>query len=946
MISIFHLLVGIFCTLLYYQPTHSTVIAQGNGTGGVTFSSTITAKAFDHFNGNLYLGLANTTPIAGSGYAISYLNRAVADVPPIAIAFAPSQISGVAFLKLITAPGEPFPDLAVVATNNPRRSQVVTFNGDFIPLQSDLLDASGGIGVNGMPTAGIIGLAASNSLIFSAVKPNGGNFGQPNGGIAVVAFTANDLAIFQTAAQVNDSGIKAQRLDATTPNIKIGTTNPTIVTNQIALYWDSILQRLYIALGLSSGTENGDGVIAVVVGYVNNTNNLIFVNSAPAAAFSATNNNNVVGAVTPGPANRQVGIRLIRTMHTSTGPSYLIVNGGLNAPTNMLYALPLVNLNDPTNPAQGVLAAIDSFNPATKQFETPAVTNMDLTNISIDTFAIIGGGPLPIQPNTPISDLVVAGDTVYVSMSNPQSTTNDTGIFYSQALFNDDGTIASWTPWSKRAFPFNGFPIAPLATNGGRVAFFDVDAVTSQIWAVDGSLMTSVATTTWDFGNDAGFVPTAPPLLPNTLEPGTQPMSLPGVLNMNFSDGCFCALDLDSATPDFVATSSRYALFGGVNKVAFALTAVQLGVAQVVTPSFALPSTFFVSHLPRHAGSVTSLAYSQQSGMDLNYFFAGTQQGLFVFTDHSNAGFSTTDLDALNQIPFPSGHWSHVTAIEGSVVALKASANTNNGNLYVLTTKPMQAQGFESKLYSIPYQDDSVSMFSPSNIRIIATTATTMLGSDLSTTSVFLGFETVGDGTTEQIILASNRGLFGSNANQTGTNLGIISAANQQEAQWQLLGGSGNTVYTGIFGPNVPAASTTWPIALADGNHKGTFENSIVQQVSALPSNDTILSYGFDPVNFDTNITTGAFSSINHISGFWSDGLRRLFIIKRTEDRDGSLKLFSIPFNNIEWNLSIPKAYVLVEEALQGIHAFYWMQQIGATGILLAGTNTGVVALE
>ena len=113
----------------------------------------------------------------------------------------------------------------------------------------------------------------------------------------------------------------------------------------------------------------------------------------------------------------------LKTMHTSTGASYLILNGGNGTITNnafgaendftplitvtgtvgnMIFALPLVDLDDPQNPVQGVLANKNIFNSMTHRFEVPAVAHADLTTSS-DPQAMVGAGPLPVQPSTPIS---------------------------------------------------------------------------------------------------------------------------------------------------------------------------------------------------------------------------------------------------------------------------------------------------------------------------------------------------------------------------------------------------------------------------------------------------------------------------------------------------------------------------------------------------------------
>ncbi len=935
------------------QHTRATMIAKGNSSNPlITFTAPVIAKAFDRFNQNFYVGLKPTTGGISGGFAISFFGIASGVLAPIATAIAPTGVNSVNFLTLITAEGEPFPDVAFVPSALPKRTNVLTFNGTYIQLPADLLDAGGASGVNGNVINNIVTIAASDAQIFSAVAPSGGSFGQPNGGIAVVAFGPTGLTIFQTAAQPGDTAVKAARLDPSTPNILIGTTQPTFnPLNKAALFWDSILQRLYIGLPLTSGVAlPTDGVISLIVANVTSNGVLNYVNAAPAAAFDAIHNN-IVGAVNNG-TTVNVSLFNVRTMHCSTGPFYLIVNGGVGAPNNTLFALPLVNVGDPTNPTQGVLANKTMFDSATKQFVVPAVVNADLP-LASDPFAVVGAGPLPIQVPTAISDLVVVGDTVYVSFSNVQDNADETGILYSEALFDQNGVISGWTPWSKRAFPYLGLSAVQSTADLGRIKFFDVDALNGKIWAIDGSTTSSasatIATTSWDFGAGAGLIPT--PALPVLIQ-AQQPTNLPAILNQTFPDGCFSVLDLSSATRDLAAElppAPRYALFGGNNKVAFALISTSLAVngAQQVNTIFNVPQFFAVSPLP-FAGSITSLAYSQQTAPGVNYFFAGSQQGLFVFASNPGGnGFLTSSLGFVNLTPFATGVWTQAPNIVGSVVAMQASGNTTNGCLYVVTTQTSALSGFKSRVYSIPYQATVTAMFAPSNIRLIAESGIAAPGSDLSSTIAFFGIQTVGNGTVEQLVLATTRGVFGSNSNQIGMN-GILDATNQTQAAWQLLPGN-LTVYSGVFGPSTPVKPTTWPVTFAQANSCATLENSIIRQLSSLPTQGTTPAYGFDPFNFNNSLTSANFATLSEITFFWSDGARRFFVIKRSQDRCGNTKLSVIPYNGLEWGLTAATHttdLILTDPALADVFNFYWVEQIGMSGILLAGTNSGVVALE
>lgn len=956
------LIVGLsLISLWYFHYSQATIIARGNATGIQTFTAKITAKAFDRVNHQLYVGLALPSA-TGVDFAVSYFDAANGATIPQAVPFnasrqTPFEFTKVAFLTLVTEEGQRGPDIAVVPgtqTTIPdytgKRVHVITFNGTLLPLMSDLVDASG-INV----TNGVVALAASNLNIFAAVRPSGGNFGTGNSGIAVVSYINNFSAIVQSGvAQLNNQ----------TAELRIGTTNPTITQNQVALHWNDRLQRLYIGLDLTSGTTMGDGVRAIIAARVVD-NVLMFDNIAPDSAFQA-GINNIVGGINNGTALR-VGIKHIRSMHTSTGPNYLIVNGGVGAPGNTIYALPLVNVNDPNDPAQGTIAAKNTgFNPGTKQFTQPATMNNQMpfidtmTPANSDFFAVVGRGPLPIESTQAISDIVVAGDTVYVSLNTqntPQDLDNDTGIWYSQALFDQSGIITDWTPWSKRAFPYNGFP-AQSAFDRGRIALFDVDAVNGKLWAINGGddsadlTRTMLATTSWDFGNDAGTA---------------NPTSLVGNLNKVLQDGCFSSLDLDRATPDIglFGFFGRYALFGGLNKVVFALVSVQKNASQDVITNFSIPSFFQVTQLPENAGCVTSLAYSQQFDdanpeNPINYFFAGTQKGLFAFAAPNGEGFPTIALSFLDQPPFSTGIWHKIPNIEGSVVGLKASDDRLNGNLYILTTQATQL-GFKSRLYSVPYTTNINTMFTLGNIRLIAESGIEAPNSDLSESTIFLGIENIYTRASrkEQLVLATNAGVFTSHADETGMNLGIINAINQATALWQRENNGGKSLYSGVFGPQYPGKTTTWPITRAHDDCN-ILNKSIIRQLSGIAIPAVLPSFAFCPLNF-TSDHLNKFNSVDTTSYFWSDGARRLFIIKRPHESVKN-QLLIFPYNVLEWGIIVPdeflsanplfsaptnaNAFVVNDPAFSSITTLYWAQHIGATGILMAGTDRGVLALE
>jgi hypothetical protein len=138
----------------------------------------------------------------------------------------------------------------------------------------------------------------------------------------------------------------------------------------------------------------------------------------------------------------------------------------------------------------GTLAKKDpALNASTKKFTIAASLPGDLpvNNATTDPEALVGASTLPISSANSISDMVVIGDAVYVSFVTAPDAENETGIWSSQALFDDTGKIIRWTPWTKRTIPLNAFPGITLPggnTHNGSIKFFDIDGTTGNIWLV------------------------------------------------------------------------------------------------------------------------------------------------------------------------------------------------------------------------------------------------------------------------------------------------------------------------------------------------------------------------------------------------------------------------------------------------------------------------------
>lgn len=927
----------------------ATILVTTNSTTPPnTFSTGVNAKVYDPATGSLYLGLKE----ASDPYTITRIDRPLGRNPPIVQGIGSGIDQPIANLALVTFTGNntrsPNIGVPLVAyyTGQSTANQVfaLKYDGSLTGSSNALIDATG------QPSAtasGLTGLAANCAYIFVGAAPNGGAFGMANGGIAVVCVKehkingTDNIVLIQTAANQGSQTACAKELDPSTPQVYINAgLQPTIGANAY-LFWSDYLERLYIALNID--TTNGGGGKAVVVGQVSNgvlTFSDIAANNAILAA----------GNVVASSGSVQINIPIVKTMHASTGPSYLIAYGGDT--TNVsnalcrISALPLVdNPNDITN--QGTLAKYNA-SLVNHKFVTPAINPNDLATFNQPPVTV-GAGPLPafvaasVPPPTVVNDIEVIGDTVYVAINGVQSSSLDCGVFYSQAQFDATGKISHWTPWTKRAFPYRGFcdasdcaaqtqsfcaPSIECTSNccqNNGVAFVAVDAVTGKVWAVNGGSQQIVRYTAWDGGSCVS--------------------QLPCQLNAALPCGCYSVLDLDQSTIGFSngnisggrrnTTEHRYALFGGCDTVVFARVSeaipsdsiITLTSPQTIMVDFCQTPTgdccststgktnFLVTNLLQGTGCVNQLEYSRTT--TINFFFAGTNSGLFVFANPDKTGFDVITMTTLDLPPFSTGQW-FATPIEDSIVAIKALGN----NLYVVT-RTVDEGTIICNLYQIPFEADVDSMFDP----LPAPIATS--GHDtFENVLLFTGLETISDGTTNQLLLSTNQGLS------------LVSSLTTPPIQFTQVPTGGTTMFAGIGGIDMTKQTTVWPFSVESSFCK-TFGTSSIYQMSGPTPTD------FIPEFFNASCMTCPFSELYPITYFWSDGARRFFIVNRPCDCPTRNRLMIFPYAIEVWNINTPIDQTLVFDSyIDGVCRFNWIRTIGATGIVMAGVNNGVIALE
>lgn len=921
--------------------SYGVLIIEGNSTATpYGFASPVTTKVLDTQSGTWYVGITNGTSPANSGtFALSKVLRPTFQVKPQFTGIATNAAVQNQTIELLNLAPQPqtSPILTFVIENgtleNAQQISASSSDGTVYQASATLFDTTGAA------TSGIVAMASSSSFVFAAIRPTGGAaFGAPDGGIALVEIVTTNNVLSSLVTKDATTGLNGNlpvELQAASTVVKGGgpdaVTFLNTTTHPIVMYYDAPLGRVYLGAELESGPSINDIAKAVVAGRLSSSNALILDAIAPDSAITPAANDEIV--VTKG-SSLSVTVQSLRVMHATTGPSYLIICGGngmLDQVGNLVQALPLVD--NPTNQAVNGTLAQASSALVNFKFVTPATAPGDLP-VTTSSPSFVGANPLPIQANQTISDMVVVGDTVYVAIAQPPSSTNDTGVFYSQAEFDNTGKIIRWTPWTKRAVPFNAFPNTLLpgsVPHNGAISFMDVDAATGNIYIVDGTTDQVAGITQWSNG--------------------AIPAGLIQQVSKALTLGCFSVLDLDQATRGFLgATVDRYALFGGTGLITFALVSesngtISLSAPQTVTEDYTTAQNFLVTLCP---GCVQTLEYSRRLNTEgnQNYFFAGTDKGLFVFADSAGNGFNVNSLSTLDVAPFATRFWQQISAIPGSIIDIKTSGN--GGTVYIIASQSTLLQPFNYTLYSVPFTTNTNTMFAPGNIQIIAQTGVGSFGQVLQ----FLGMQILATDNPaggnpadkEQLVLATNQGLYLSAASQTGLQ-GIASATNQTTAQWQLLPTTANTLFEGVAGMDVPIRDTVWPFSLQDQFGFGTFERSSIYQLNGVGnSTGTAALVNFVPTQFNALGSPPGFATFNPITYFFSDGTRRFFLVSRLQDRSGMNNIMVSPYNVAQWNLTTPT--LLSFPIVNQVNNFWWVKEIGVTGLLLAGTNTGIIGLE
>ena len=525
----------LLCSLVCGAPIsmQASVTLQANGT---TPATTFTGNnVFAHTIGGddtklqWYLGRNDASVVSGSdatlsSYAVSVAIEGYDKVFPYAsetvtlngILDQPNPVFGQKIQLMGTLSATPFMVLHSELQNIYWNASRMGLAVQQVASVENIKDATGTttgaiVSVAGMQVkASTSQVSVGGNYIAAVVAPNGTtNFGAAGSGVALVGSGSSILQ--QLPAVTETETIQSVPLDGKQSYVKNGA-SAVINNNQPDISFDPILQRIYIAFSASGSS----GARGIVMGYLNPTiinptlteNKLILTDFVPAAAYTGAGMAYVGGVANTG---ETVTLSKFRSLYTSTGLTYGIVVGSSNAGAYPLAttvsAIPLVNksvdpvnTNWPVDPTHGAMASktvkpginlkiyfSQTNTPQTylgRGFQAPATT-LDDVPAQEDPAVWVGGADAPGY----INDIQVFKDTVFIATQATGS--NPTGIFASQAMFDQYGAIKAWTAWQRVSYPSQpGVQVWGLAFQQSLGKMFSmvgtaynrVDTITTSTW--------------------------------------------------------------------------------------------------------------------------------------------------------------------------------------------------------------------------------------------------------------------------------------------------------------------------------------------------------------------------------------------------------------------------------------------------------------------------------
>lgn len=562
--------------------------------------------------------------------------------------------------------------------------RVNELNGQSVTTNIEVLNDS-----NGQPTAGIVALAGGmgpetqQQNIFAAVLPNGGtSFGGDGSGIGILFQGVGDILVPTDAQSGSKDGVttgnRAAKLDGLLTTALTAITQDSSVIAINDMYWDMYLQRLFVALTVTRSNDASDGgVESLLVGQINevaqNQHQLILrpAVALDSANFASNDTDQIFGFYSTDATPLIAQTYRVRTMHTTTGNSYAIVNGTVATTSvhNQVYALPLVQWN--SDPAfRPPLVNVGRV--ANKNHNNQLAQGVGAMTLSSDPAALVGAGPLPSAPDQLVRVLLTSGDAVMVGLSGDNETgardaEHEAGFFQSTALLDENGFITAWTPWQRVMGSVDRVLGGGFDPSCG--AFMYLTDNGTMLYPDQAPVANTAKLTRWGAGF---FLGKGDELLGGTTQdPMNGLVSLLSSLFIQTQGGVYELFDFPNTTPSFSAPGAvgNLAMMVATGMRSIALIQTGSNDGNVFSPTVGdfrsntvqntqgtvptLPATTEVLYMTGGAlsdiGPICCTAVSQApltGGMN-GWLFVGGYNGLAVLSRADGTGWSTAPGDGL-----------------------------------------------------------------------------------------------------------------------------------------------------------------------------------------------------------------------------------------------------------------------------------------------------------
>jgi len=991
------------------------IFTATNGTN-VSFDGIITptTKDFDRYDGTIYIG-TRSTDVGDGDFSVCSCSRTSSKFTALSD---DSYFTGITNRQMINAisllntSDAGATHVACLTETDSNKLSSIKISDKSTATSTLLADAYARVAhtanaITGTCTEDDLGIKSTDVTlietntchVFARVISKDGS-GCKGAGIALARMSSSDtFTVIQGNTDVpSESDYAALKLDPTSPEVfNYSNLLSYTVTD---MHWNSSLERLYIASHSTTGTiAPAPTAYALVKGEINGRGMVAIEKIVNSIEPSTEDSTFGVFSVLSSGSAMSVNIHKVRHMETSTEFQYLIVNGGAigeiplsqTASGNKIYALRIAINSDSSTVRRGDIIINDTLNESVMQAAT-------FDDLSLLDSAIVGSADLPWDANFTCSDMVVIGDAVYVTGGvNGRKQYNNPGVWKSQAMFDQNGLICSWTKW-ERVYPALG------ANTVDNTLVFDVDALNGKIWRVANDNQT-MQRTGW-----------------TGLE--TVNTKLAYRLSSDLSDGSYCVLDLPGGQPSNIGLArgeagttgiTKYvpaigstanlcnsiAMFGGYEKVIFARTNYTDGAPNyfnevrldygttnnanykrtspddIIFTGLATKDTALVG-----AGAVRCLGYAYNNDAatdktdiaedDYGYFFAGTDNGLYVYAKEATAGFNggygLTDLINNPLFGNQEPQWAKIT--DSTSATVSNFANTAVSHI-VSTTNKIYVVGLDIDPNSATITDKLIEIPLNATLDTLASRVIAESGrGGIPANSLFTGFTILTNNAKDAFygVLSTNSGIYTTTcqldeiANLASTSLEwdpvVTTSGQPQHSMYSVK--DAREVYD-----HTNSSSLTprifWSIPFTDdSNGLNIYQNSVILQggnASGTPAApgavrpikaQSYIANGTAVASrtFALNKATFSPNYLDFTTNFWTDGGRRFTTDFDPTNNNYWNKLESIPYNGSEWNITAPYDVTTSDTTLTDNKRIHWIENISGTGQLMVGTDGGVIVLD